>query len=154
MQEKVGWAARSLERMKQARRDNNTIDVQDHFWAYLHAAHLVWFYFSQWAKQSPRHSETTKTRVRKWEQSLSYAERTTWSALTSLRNEDVHVQPVSTSRHGAIAVDGGAIVVQEGAVVVVVSYRVYHDGRQLDAFQLCEDGLPVLNRFIAAFPSQ
>ncbi len=31
MQEKVAWAARSLDRMRLAKTANNTVDVQDHF---------------------------------------------------------------------------------------------------------------------------
>ena len=40
MQEKVDWAVRSLERMRLAKTANNRVDVQDHFWSFLHTHKL------------------------------------------------------------------------------------------------------------------
>ena len=36
-------------------------------------------------------------------------------------------------------------------VLVVERYVVNHDGRQIDAFKLCEDSIPLLCRFVSDF---
>ena len=89
--------------------------------------------------------------MEKWEQSLADTERDIWRTLGDLRNADVHVEPVPTNRSGALAVQGRALVVHERKLVVVVSYVVQYKGRRIDAFQLAEQGLPLLRRFIADF---
>ena len=98
MQEKVSWAERSHVRMRHARDNLNPVEVQDHFWSFLHAARLIWHYFARWAAQNRRPNRTATARVQQWEQTLTPAEQVTWSLVGSLRNSDVHVEPVAAAR--------------------------------------------------------
>ena len=150
MQEKVAWATRSLERMRLAKTAKNRVDVQDHFWSFLHAAKLVWFYFGGWVDQNPT-GRSAKTRIKPWEQSLAPDEQATWSTVHALRDADVHVQPVDANRQRGIAVRDRGVVVSWRGVVVVERYVVNHDGREIDAFKLCENAIPLLRRFVADF---
>ena len=150
MQEKVDWAVRSLERMRLAKTANNRVDVQDHFWSFLHAARLLWYYFGAWVKQNPT-GRSAEKRMEPWEQSLSPTEQRTWSTVHKLRDDDVHVQPVDANRHRGIAVRDRGIVVSGGKVLIVERYVVNHDGREIDPFKLCEDSIPLLRRFVSDF---
>jgi hypothetical protein len=151
MLEKLGWAERSFERMKAA--GPNHVIVQDHFWSFLHAIHLFWFYFKKWSKEnagieSPeRRIERLKTR------SLNAKEIEAWSALSELRNEDVHVQPVLTKEPGAaLCVAGGALMVRHGALVVKKTpFRVGHRGHEKDLFPLCENGITAFRKLVERF---
>ena len=150
MQEKVDWAARSLDRMRLAKTANSTVDVQDHFWSFLHAAKLVWFYFGGWVKQNPT-GHSAKARIKPWEKKLTSDEQDTWATVHKLRDADVHVKPVDANRDRGIAVQDRGLVVSGRGVVVVERYVVNHDGRQIDAFKLCEDSIPLLCRFVREF---
>ena len=155
MTEKLGWAQRSLERMKSAPKDDH-VAVQDHFWSFLHAAHLVWFYFGRWARSLGKPKGEAKRLVARWQaHHLTPPEATVWDALMGLRSRDAHVEPVATQQRvsNALLVRDRALVVQDRKLVVVqtLRYEVEHNGQRHDAVVLCEQGVVLLRRFISEF---
>jgi hypothetical protein len=152
MEEKLGWARRSLARMR-AEAERDQIDLQDHFWAFLHAAHLVWFYFGRWAKAN--RDAGAKDLVKRWEASLSASDAQVWATLHSLRTTDVHVRPVPTKRVSVtsrITLDGLPISLNGDPIVITqVTHQVEFGATTIDIFDLCERGQEVLRLFIAEF---
>jgi hypothetical protein len=47
MTEKLNWADRSCSRMSNAKASGDAEAVQDHFWSFLHASRLIWFYLGE-----------------------------------------------------------------------------------------------------------
>src|SRR4051794_5631163 len=92
LEEKLGWALRSVQRMREAADRGDHVAVQDDFWSFLHAVHQFWTYFARWAN-SERANEKPSTLIESLKTNvLSSVERATWDRLSTMRNEDVHVQ--------------------------------------------------------------
>ncbi len=155
MAEKLAWAQRSLDGMKAAK-DGNAVLVQDHFWTFLHASHLLWFYFGKWVRESGA-KKTAANLLKEWQdRRLTPDELAAWDSLASLRNEDVHVQPVMAEKpRGAgimVSKEGKIMVCKHGIMVSKEKpYRVKQGGVELELFALCEAGMRALCKFVDEF---
>ena len=153
MIEKIGWAERSVTRMRESNRA--PCEFQDHFWAFLHASRLIWFYFGRWLDCNGAKGQAGEMLDYWKERHLRASDRRAWDAVTSLRTADVHVKPVPvTPRESkAIGIRGGKILVCAGKVVAVstLTHRVEHDGESLDCLRLATRSLELLTQFAARF---
>jgi hypothetical protein len=150
MLEKLGWAQRSLDRMKQTPKDD-PVATQDHFWSYLHAAQLVWFYFGRWVKEAGRTGP--KGLLDQWKQrALSPKQAEIWKTLNELRDVDAHVKPVQGTSH-LMRSRSGRLRSPLGVRMAKTQrrYVVEHADKWLDVFDLCDQGVEVLQAFVADF---
>ncbi|MCY2991446.1 MAG: hypothetical protein NTY19_26755 [Planctomycetota bacterium] len=157
MTEKLEWAARCVERMNVARSDKNATDVQDHFWSFLHASRLVWFYLGEFHKARGDANGAAKITMNTWTATnLSPIEQRVWDTIANLRTEDVHTRPVETEERtsGASATRGGKLLTRNGKLCIVkkVEYKVLSGTDEFDAIDLANRGLGLLQRFVADFP--
>ena len=157
MTEKLDWAARSVLRMNDAKSKKDAVAVQDHFWSFLHASRLVWFYLGEFIQTRPNFSRTAGEIMDCWTAShLSAPEQTVWGAIADLRTQDVHTRPVETEEQQttSLAVRDDKLRVRDGKLLAVkiVKYNVSFDGDELDAIDLATKGVGLLRRFIADFP--
>ena len=160
MEEKLDWAARSVIRMNEARQ-GDPVTVQDQFWSFLHAVHLIWFYFGRWVKQE-RPKATSKSLVQTWKgQSLSPEELNAWDQLSALRNEDAHVQPVVARepKGGHLCKDPKTGHLRKSASTGHLMrskhkpYRVAQGVLEVELFSLCEKGMLAFRKFVNTFDS-
>ena len=152
MLEKLGWMQRSFARMKTDL--DSAEDVQDHFLSFLHASHLLYFYFARWAKNIQR-PENPSLLIVKYISGLSATDAGIWNCLHELRTEDVHTQPIRISnpeRPGALCVDGQEFLV-DGYPILIGDYRyvVQHSGSSHDLLKLCASCLVVKAKFCRDF---
>ena len=157
MIEKLDWADRSVSRMNDAISEEDAVAVQDHFWSFLHASHLIWFYFNNFLKNRGDLKKTGVRIMKNWAAShLSASEQKAWTAIADLRNGDVHVQPVETEEQETtgLAVRDGKLLARDGKLctVTIVTYEVSFDGNEFEAIDLATEGVELLRRFVADFP--
>jgi hypothetical protein len=154
MREKLAWAQRCITRMRIASAEHNQLDFQDHFWSFLHATRLIWFYFARWTKSVG--AENARSLATRWELKLSESEKRFWKAMQDLRAEDVHVQPVSTSLLSStkpITYEGLPVTLEGKRIVMTtVTQQVEWKDEQLDALELSDRGIALLQRFTDEFP--
>ncbi len=156
MSEKLDWAARCVDRMIAAKSTNNAIDVQDHFWSFLHASRLIWFYLGEFHKSRGDASGTAKTTMNTWTSTnLSPAEQRVWDAIANLRTEDVHTRPVATEQSSSRALvrRGGKLLRRNGKLCVtkIIKYNVTSGQDDFDAIDLANRGVGLLRRFVSDF---
>ena len=159
MVEKLGYAKRSFDRMKESK-DSRPVDVQDHFWSYLHAANLIWFYFGRWVNEQRIHGAKPKKLVEKWKKKTLNSEQVdVWNLIIDLRKRDAHVEPVPAKKQerNDILTDsmGRRIVNADGKQVTVKfeSCLVRLNGKEIDIFEFCEQGIAILEMFVGDFES-
>lgn len=154
MLEKLAWMNRSMERMQVSLA--NPTEVQDHFLSFIHASHLLFFYFCDWVKAADK-TDSAKTLVRRYVASLLPKEAAIWKCLEKLRTEDVHINPVNIANveiPGAVMLDGYGILIDEKQLLVgAYRYVVMCAGTCVDVLEICEIGLEVKNRFCKEFDS-
>lgn len=96
--EKIGWAERSLNNIVTNISDENT--VKDNFWSYLTAINQTWNYFSKWVydcnkKRNNDSGESPLVKIEKWKfNSLDLQEIECWNLIRELRNTDTHQSPM------------------------------------------------------------
>lgn len=154
MLEKLAWMKRSVERMR-ANLANPT-DVQDHFLSFVHASHLLFFYFCGWVENSGS-TVGAKALVRRYVSSLKSKEAEVWECLKELRTGDVHISPVriaNTENPGVVMIDGYEILIDGQKLLVGEHiYVVECAGISFDVLELCDIGLEVKNHFCNEFDS-
>ena len=152
MYEKHGWMRRTYSRMRDC--EDDPVSVQDHFWTFIHAAQLIWYYFGRACKSATLPSERL---INEWkERCLQKDEQKAWDTINSLRNEDVHIKPVKTKKESEpdnVVVGGQQVVTSAGESVVVGTwqYSVNSSEGEWDIWQLCETVLSVKEKFIDQF---
>lgn len=158
MQEKLACAERSLTRMTKAITDD-PISVQDHFWSFLHAIHLIWFYFGFWVKNSGQ-MKNSKQLIEKWKACrLPEEDQCVWNTLGNLRDEDAHVKPVvaKTPKGSRPLFDDktGRPLFSDKSGKMLCSeskpFRVIQDGKEHGLLTLCQNGLAVFQKFVSEF---
>ena len=152
MNDKLLWLTRSYERMLE--RIDDPVEVQDHFWSFLHASRLIWFYFGKWLNDNDRKDQAGSA-VDRWKESLEEAEAEAWDLISSLRTEDVHIRPVETKnikKPENVTVNGAQVTVGDDPVVAGNwVYQTTHERKEVDIFSLCKTGISILGKFIHEF---
>jgi hypothetical protein len=152
MNEKLSWMMRSQERMLEHIED--PVAVQDHFLSYIHASRLIWFYFGRYLKAINREGKAGDA-IDTWKLSLSPEELDVWDIASSLRTEDVHVQPIkieNTGQPSALTIGGSALTIG-GSRLVIGKWRheVDFKGEPRDIFFIVEKTVPLFKKFIDEF---
>ena len=157
MLEKLAWAERCVSRMKLAAKDDAE-ETQDHFWSFLHASHLIWFYFGRCAVEVGHGKKEAQRLVDSWKASaISDDEAEAWNTIQALRTEDAHTQPVATDRHQvkALMIRNKKMMIRNGRMMVRHSTRYFvgHKNQRFDALRLSVISLRVLRKFVNQFDS-
>jgi hypothetical protein len=156
MNEKFGWMRRSKDRMQEQKED--PLNVQDHFWSYVHASQLIWNYFGSYCYSHGLPKGQPGILVNAWKDEFPADKnslREAWKILNSLRNEDVHVEPVETiqTERAEFVTHHGEPVTYQGELVTHgdYKYKVVHDSVEYDVWELTAEGIEVMGLFIAEF---
>ncbi len=154
MLEKLAWMKRSTERIRLGL--NHPADVQDHFLSFIHASHLLFFYFGGWVKDIGK-APSAKELIEQYVASLDLDSATIWKFLQNLRTEDVHTKPVTIvniESPGALTFKGQTLTLN-GAQLMFGKYRyvVELSGTSHDVLHVCDVGLAVKGRFCEEFDS-
>ena len=119
--EKVDWAERSFARLEQAANQKDATAVQDHFWSFLHASQLLWFYVGRYFSSLGNAAGNAKTFVQNWvTNSLDANEQLLWHGINELRTSDVHVEPVVTEEKSEtrLLVRDGKLLMRDGKLLM------------------------------------
>lgn len=153
MQEKLAWMARSKGRIGNAL--SSPDEVQDHFLSFIHAAHLLFFYYCRWAKTKGWRDGEAKRRIGRFTAAMTSTDAAVWNCLQDLRTEDVHTQPVkvaNTEQPGALMLEDQLILLNDMKMVVGdYRYTVTYGGSDVDVMDLCTKGLVLKQRFCDEF---
>jgi hypothetical protein len=149
MEEKLAWMRRSADRIMKAGKNDD--EVQDNFLSFVHASHLLWFYFGQWAADV-RAGSSAKTLVQNFVSTLEDRSAEVWRCLDALRTEDVHTRPVQVADQGPkflLAAPGKALLAAPGRLLLAQQYRyvVSWGSKEYYVNELCERGLSVKEQF-------
>lgn len=158
MAEKLGWAGRCVERMIAAASSKDETDVQDHFWSFLHASRLVWFYLGEFHHARGDAKGAAKITMKSWtDPNLDSDEKRVWDAIANLRTEDVHTRPVDTVERteGHLVSRNGHLVKRNGHLCKVTATRhiVSDNSTEFDAIDLASRAIKLLTQFVEDFPS-
>jgi hypothetical protein len=100
--EKLGWANRSFDKLKKNRKEKN--EIHDNFWAFLTAFQQTWYYYNRLIKElTPNLSKEERKKlsfslINNWKiNQLTESERFSWDLLQKLRNDDAHRVPVKAN---------------------------------------------------------
>lgn len=136
VRQKIGYARRSVERMEASIATGAAADAQDHFWSFINASKLHWFYLGKVVNELGLAKGTAGQLVDEWKANLSSAEMELWETLSEMRNADVHVSPVEAQKK---LVDSG-LLYQDGSLLMsgdrlayspgVTKWLVSFDGRE------------------------
>jgi hypothetical protein len=143
--------------MNDAKSAKDAESLQDHFWSFLHASRLIWFYLGEFLQSRGDPKGTAALIMNGWvAKNLSADEKKVWEAIARMRTEDVHAQPVETEekRKTALATRGGKLLTRNGKLctVTTVKYVVKFDGDEFEAVSLSGQGIMLLKRFVKDFP--
>lgn len=152
MHEKLSWMERSLQRMQSNLGRHE--EVQDHFLSFVHASHLLWFYFARWAKQ-PAIGKMPREAIGRYVASMLPDAREAWDFLDRVRTEDVHTKPVKligTEHPTPLLINGLALQI-DGHDLMIGEYRyeVEFDGKVFDALLVCAKVLDLKKQFSFEF---
>lgn len=154
MLEKLAWMKRSVERMRASLA--NPTDVQDHFLSFVHASHLLFFYFCDWVENTGK-TVGAKELIQRHVSSLQSKEAEVWECLKALRTEDVHISPVkiaNTEKPESVMIDGYEILIDGQQLLVgEYIYVVECSGTSFDVLEICDIGLEVKSHFCYEFDS-
>ena len=153
MLEKLVWAERSFNRMTESM-DEDPVSAQDYFWSFLHATHLLWFYFKDFVNQTDL-ERSAKSLIQDWKgKQLSPEEVSAWDDIFDLRDVDVHVKPVFTEKGGGkirCGPSGFPMCSATGQILAKKHYMVLQGKKEIKLLPLCENGLAGFKKFVEEF---
>jgi hypothetical protein len=127
--------------------------VQDHFWSFLHASQLLWFYVGGHFKFMGANVGSAKAFVQDWETSaLDEDEKAIWKAVNDLRTSDVHVEPVVTEEkpETRILMRDGKILISEGKILcrTTIEYFVIVNDKGVPCQEIASRWIGLARRMI------
>ena len=153
IEEKVDWAERSLARLEHALNQKDAIALQDHFWSFLHASQLLWFYVSRYFTAIGSSGGSAKSFVQNWVTNcLDDNEQIVWKGINELRAFDVHVEPVVTEQkmETRVIVSDAKVLMRDGKILVRqrTQYFVELQGTRYECQELAKQWIRLARRMI------
>jgi hypothetical protein len=151
--EKLSWAERSVQRLSDATKEKDAIAVQDHFWSFLHASQLLWFYIGRYFESNGYNAGSARAFVQNWVmKELDSTQASLWSVVNSLRSADVHVEPVVTTpkTETRLFAREGKLLVRDGKLLVRTdtNYFVSFQGVQYECQSAARDWIVLARRLM------
>ena len=154
--EKVDWAERSLARLEEAAIQKDAVAVQDHFWSFLHALQLMWFYIERYFSSIGSSGGSSKTFVQNWiTNTLDTDEQLLWRSINELRTSDVHVGPVVTEEktEAQLLARDGKLLIRDGKLLARTrtQYVVTIQGSAYECQEIARRWISLARRMVEYF---
>jgi hypothetical protein len=162
--EKLGWASRSFDKLQANKKDQN--EIKDNFWSFLSAFQQGWYYFNKLIVEltpdlsKKKQEDLSKTLINDWKiMNLTESQRISWDVLNRLRNHDTHYDPVKANYEIRLELitdsDGDIFTDYDGTPFMANCGGVYitFNNKEYDIEFLITNGLDSIRKLIEYLPN-